>query len=39
MTDPVSDMLSRIRNAIIAKHSDVLIPKSKIKVEIARRLH
>jgi len=38
MTDPLSDMLSRIRNAIIAKHSDVLIPKSKIKVEIARVL-
>lgn len=38
MTDPVSDMLSRIRNAIIAKHSEVLVPKSKIKVEIARVL-
>jgi small subunit ribosomal protein S8 len=38
MTDPVSDMLARIRNAIIAKHTNVLIPKSKIKVEIARVL-
>lgn len=38
MTDPVSDMLTRIRNAIIAKHSEVIIPKSKIKVEIARVL-
>ncbi len=39
MTDPVSDCLSRIRNACRAKHKRVDIPASKIKVEIARILH
>jgi len=34
MTDPISDMLTRIRNAIIARHSNVKIPNSKIKVKI-----
>ncbi|NIT14770.1 MAG: 30S ribosomal protein S8, partial [Candidatus Dadabacteria bacterium] len=38
MTDPISDMLSRIRNAIIAGHSNVIIPDSKIKSEILRVL-
>ncbi len=39
MTDPVSDCLSRIRNACRAKHKRVDMPASKIKVEIARILH
>lgn len=38
MTDPIADMLTRIRNAIAAKHSRVDIPGSKLKVEIARIL-
>jgi len=38
MTDPISDMLTRIRNAIIASHSSVRIPSSKIKVEVLRVL-
>lgn len=36
MTDPIADMLTRIRNAISAKHSRVDIPGSKLKTEIAR---
>ena len=38
MTDPISDMLTRIRNALIAKHKTVNIPSSRIKVEIANVL-
>lgn len=38
MTDPISDMLSRIRNASTAMHDDVEIPASKIKENIARIL-
>jgi small subunit ribosomal protein S8 len=38
MTDPISDMLARIRNAARAAHTDVLIPASKIKENIARIL-
>jgi small subunit ribosomal protein S8 len=38
MTDPIADMLSRIRNASSAAHEDVLIPASKIKENIARIL-
>ncbi len=38
MTDPISDMLARIRNAVSAKHSRVDIPASKLKLEIARIL-
>jgi small subunit ribosomal protein S8 len=38
MTDPIADMLSRMRNAIAAKHSRVDIPASKLKLEIARIL-
>ena len=38
VTDPVSDMLTRIRNATMMNHSDVNIPTSKLKVEIARIL-
>ncbi|MBI2877673.1 MAG: 30S ribosomal protein S8 [Candidatus Tectomicrobia bacterium] len=35
MTDPIADMLTRIRNAILAKHEDVSVPASKIKQGIA----
>ena len=38
MTDPIADMLSRIRNASSAMHDDVEIPASKIKENIARIL-
>jgi len=38
MTDPVADMLTRIRNAISAKHARVDIPGSKLKLEVARVL-
>lgn len=38
MTDPIADMLTRIRNAVTAKHDYVNIPASKIKVAIARVL-
>ena len=38
MTDPIADMLTRIRNAIVAKHARVDIPGSKLKIEIARIL-
>jgi small subunit ribosomal protein S8 len=38
MTDPIADMLTRIRNAIAAKHTKVDIPASRLKVEIARIL-
>jgi small subunit ribosomal protein S8 len=37
-TDPVADMLARIRNAIQARHQKVDIPASKLKAEIARIL-
>ena len=36
MTDPIADMLTRIRNGSTARHSTVEIPASKRKVEIAR---
>ena len=35
VTDPIADMLTRIRNALTAKHSDVQIPTSKVKSAIA----
>jgi len=38
MTDPVADMLTRIRNACGSKHRRVDMPSSKLKVEIARIL-
>ena len=37
-TDPISDMLTRIRNAARARHGRVEIPASKLKIEIARVL-
>ncbi len=38
MTDPIADMLTRIRNACGSKHRRVDIPVSKMKIEIARML-
>ncbi len=38
MTDPIADLLSRIRNAIGARHDVVDIPSSKMKLEIVRIL-
>ena len=38
MTDPIADMLTRIRNAVTAKHTRVDMPTSRIKVDIARIL-
>ncbi|MFA5660605.1 MAG: 30S ribosomal protein S8 [Bacilli bacterium] len=38
VTDPIADMLTRIRNALQARHEVVEVPASKIKVEIARIL-
>jgi small subunit ribosomal protein S8 len=35
MTDPISDMLTRIRNALLAGHRDVAVPGSKMKRSIA----
>jgi small subunit ribosomal protein S8 len=37
-TDPIADMLTRIRNASMVQHKQVVIPTSKIKVAIARIL-
>jgi small subunit ribosomal protein S8 len=36
VTDPVADMLTRIRNAITAHHDTVDVPLSKVKLELAR---
>src|SRR5688500_19861897 len=38
MTDPIADMLTRLRNAVIAKHARVDVPASKLKIEIAKIL-
>ncbi len=38
MTDPIADMLTRIRNAVQAKHARVDVPASTLKAEIARIL-
>lgn len=37
-TDPIADMLTRIRNALNVRREDVLVPESKIKAEIAKIL-
>jgi small subunit ribosomal protein S8 len=39
MTDPIADLLTRVRNAAAAQHHDVTIPASKLGREIARILH
>jgi small subunit ribosomal protein S8 len=36
--DPVADMLTRIRNAVMAGHAQVAMPSSKLKIEIAKIL-
>jgi len=38
VTDPIADMLTRIRNAVLVGHGQVAMPSSKIKVEIAKIL-
>jgi len=38
MTDPIADMLTRVRNATLARHARVDIPMSSVKVEIAKIL-
>ena len=38
ISDPIADMLTRIRNAITARHDFVLVPSSKMKLSIARIL-
>jgi small subunit ribosomal protein S8 len=38
VTDPIADMLTRIRNAIMARHDNVVIPLSKAKVALAKIL-
>jgi small subunit ribosomal protein S8 len=38
ITDPIADMLARIRNAITARHEAVVVPASRMKLEIAKIL-
>ena len=38
MTDPIADMLTRIRNGITSRHERIELPSSKLKVEVARIL-
>jgi small subunit ribosomal protein S8 len=38
VSDPVADMLTRIRNAIMARHDSVMVPASKMKLSIAKIL-
>ncbi len=38
VSDPIADMLTRIRNAIMARHDFVLVPTSRMKLSIARIL-
>ncbi|MDP2920488.1 MAG: 30S ribosomal protein S8 [Dehalococcoidia bacterium] len=38
ISDPVADMLTRIRNAVLARHDSVLVPSSKMKLAIAKIL-
>ncbi|MFH2042740.1 MAG: 30S ribosomal protein S8 [Acidobacteriota bacterium] len=38
MTDPIADLLTRIRNAILVKNKELTLPSSKMKVEIAKIL-
>ena len=38
MTDPIADLLTRIRNAVQARHNSVLIPRSNIKLELVKIL-
>jgi len=38
LSDPIADMLTRVRNAVRAEHSQVAMPSSKMKVDIAKIL-
>ena len=38
MSDPIADMLTRVRNAQMAEHSNVTVPASKLKIAIAKVL-
>ena len=38
VSDPIADMLTRIRNAIMARHDFVLVPTSRVKLSVARVL-
>ncbi|MCA1987805.1 MAG: 30S ribosomal protein S8 [Desulfarculus sp.] len=38
LADPIADMITRLRNAIMARHSEVAMPNSKLKVAICRVL-
>lgn len=38
MTDPIADMLTRIRNAVIARHESTVMPASRMKVAMAKIL-
>jgi small subunit ribosomal protein S8 len=38
LTDPIGDMLARIRNAALARHEQVALPRSRLKLAIARVL-
>ncbi len=38
VSDPIADMLTRIRNAIMARHPSVLVPSSRMKLYIAKIL-
>jgi len=38
ISDPIADMLTRVRNALAARHAKVDVPSSKLKVEVARIL-
>jgi small subunit ribosomal protein S8 len=38
LTDPIADMLTRMRNAVLVKKKDVSMPSSRVKVEIAKIL-
>jgi small subunit ribosomal protein S8 len=38
ISDPIADMLTRTRNAVLARHESVLMPASKMKVSIAKIL-
>jgi small subunit ribosomal protein S8 len=37
-TDPIADLLTRIRNALQAKHTEVVVPASRVKLDITRIL-
>ena len=38
ITDPIADMLTRIRNGLLARHAQITVPASRMKLEIARIL-